>query len=180
MVSVTITITRTVAELLGVLDDAGGGETQPLEMRVHRVLLQLANHAQQGVYRNGAWERQWLAQAFNVDVWYERLEPGDPYERLHLNPEEDSAASRRFYSRPRKGYYDGVPLAFDDEDRNRPCSEAARGCIGHWNHKGPHGNYRFPSDTVVVCDCGITLSSDVERSDHFAKTGHRDGTTKGV
>lgn len=106
MLSVTITISRTVAELLGVLDDAGGGDTQPLEMRVHRVLLQLADHAQQGVYRNGAWERQWVCQAFGDHHLMERTEPGDPYGR-------DDEHGTRWNRRPRAGYYDGVPLQLD-------------------------------------------------------------------
>ena len=118
MLSVTITITRTVAELLALLDDAGGGETQPIEMRVHRVLLQLADHAQQGVYRLGAWERSWVAQAFGDQRLRERMEPGDPYGR---NDEH----GLRWNRRPRAGYFDGVPLtlaeaALDEAAKRRP------------------------------------------------------------
>ena len=40
------------------------------------VLTELADHAQQGVYRPGAWEREWLCRAFGYD-WLERLE-ADP------------------------------------------------------------------------------------------------------
>lgn len=106
MLTVSITITRTVAELLAVLDDAGGGDTQPIEMRVHRVLLQLADHAQQGVYRIGSWERPWLAQAFGDYMLRERLEPGDPYGR-------DDEHGKRWNRRPRAGFFENVPLYLD-------------------------------------------------------------------
>ncbi|SRR6266511_1638084 len=45
---------------------------------VEDVIAKLINHAQQGVYRPGAWERMWLTQAFGDD-WTEKLVPGDPY-----------------------------------------------------------------------------------------------------
>ena len=44
------------------------------------VIGKLVDHACQGVYRPGAWERDWLSQAFGYD-WTEYLEPGDPYGR---------------------------------------------------------------------------------------------------
>jgi hypothetical protein len=65
------------------LDHAPRAET--LEQRCARVLLQLADHAQQGVHRNGGWERQWITQAFG-DGWLERTEPGDPDQRLFRRP----------------------------------------------------------------------------------------------
>lgn len=37
------------------------------------VLAELADHAQQGVFRPGSWERPWIVQAFG-DEWTERLE----------------------------------------------------------------------------------------------------------
>lgn len=43
---------------------------------VEEVIEQLIDHAQQGVYRPGAWERPWLMQAFGDD-WLQFLEP-DP------------------------------------------------------------------------------------------------------
>jgi len=49
---------------------------------VEEVIGRLADHAQQGVYRPGAWERDWLRQAFG-DNWTEYLEPGDPYGRAN-------------------------------------------------------------------------------------------------
>jgi hypothetical protein len=44
------------------------------------VLEALADHAQQGVYRPGAWERRWLAQVFGTE-WTAELEqdPNAPY-----------------------------------------------------------------------------------------------------
>ena len=47
---------------------------------VEGVVFELIDHAQQGVYRPGAWERDWLRQAFGDD-WTAYLEPGDPYGR---------------------------------------------------------------------------------------------------
>jgi hypothetical protein len=47
---------------------------------VEEVVGRLVDHAQQGVYRPGAWERDWLRQAFGDD-WTVFLEPGDPYGR---------------------------------------------------------------------------------------------------
>jgi hypothetical protein len=43
---------------------------------VAAVLVKLADHAQQGVHRPGAWERDWLHQAFGYG-WHARLEPED-------------------------------------------------------------------------------------------------------
>jgi hypothetical protein len=72
------------------LDHAPRAET--LEQRCTRVLLQLADHAQQGVHRNGGWERQWITQAFG-DGWLERTAPGDPYGRTN---------DQRLYRRPKR------------------------------------------------------------------------------
>jgi hypothetical protein len=44
--------------------------------RVEQAVMELIDHAQQGVYRSGAWERSWLMQAFGDD-WLELIEP-DP------------------------------------------------------------------------------------------------------
>jgi len=68
---ITIEIRDEQAALLATLDETGD---------VKNVLLQLIDHAQQGVYRPGAWEREWLCQAFGYD-WFVKLEPGDPYGR---------------------------------------------------------------------------------------------------
>lgn len=66
--SVTVELSARTAELLRVLGD-------PAE-----VLEQLADHAQQGVYRPSAWEREWLVQAFGP-MFVDKLEtdPGAPY-----------------------------------------------------------------------------------------------------
>ena len=47
---------------------------------VEGVVHELIDHAQQGVYRPGAWERDWLTQAFGSEFVH-LLEPGDPYGR---------------------------------------------------------------------------------------------------
>ena len=70
-VQLTISIDPVAAKLLGVLSDDGKPET---------TLLILADHAQQGVYRPGAWEREWLWPVFGSE-WTNKLEPGDPYGR---------------------------------------------------------------------------------------------------
>jgi len=62
-------------------------------------LCQLADHAKQGVYQNGGWERQWVVQAFG-DGWLERTEPGDPYDRT--NDQLDVELSQRMYRRPKR------------------------------------------------------------------------------
>jgi hypothetical protein len=62
-------ISDTVAALLATLSDTGD---------VQEVVEQLIDHAQQGVYRPGAWEREWLCQAFSGD-FIRKLEWGDPY-----------------------------------------------------------------------------------------------------
>ena len=68
---ITIELSPEVARLLAVLSSTGDVES---------VVSELIDHAQQGVYRPGAWERGWLEQAFGDD-WQEKLEPGDPYGR---------------------------------------------------------------------------------------------------
>ncbi len=122
MVSVELKLPPIVAELLAVLDrdvahvqrrrpEPGSpgfdipGFTQAavattLEQRCARVLLQLADHAQQGVRQNGAWERQWVTQAFG-DGWLERTEPGDAYNRA--NDQSDEELNQRMYRRPKRG-----------------------------------------------------------------------------
>jgi hypothetical protein len=72
---ITIDVSAKVYELLEVLTK---GEYAPES--VEGVILRLIDHAQQGVYRPGAWKRQWLTQAMGDD-WLHHLEPGDPYGR---------------------------------------------------------------------------------------------------
>ena len=75
MKTIAIEIDEAVAALLEALT---GGEYGPDS--VEGVLAELIDHAQQGVYRPGAWERDWLVQVFGDD-WIAGLEPGDPYGR---------------------------------------------------------------------------------------------------
>ena len=67
---IELNIPSPVAELLAALDEKGN---------VKNVLLQLIDHAQQGVYRPGSWERDWISQVFYD--FEDRLEPGDPFGR---------------------------------------------------------------------------------------------------
>jgi hypothetical protein len=76
MPKITIELSETVYSLLEVLTK---GEWAPAKT-VHGIIETLIDHAQQGVYRPGAWERQWLEQVF-PEGWQEHLEPGDPYGR---------------------------------------------------------------------------------------------------
>jgi len=71
MPKITIEVSDTVYKLLQVLEEQG---------TVEGVVLTLIDHAQQGVYRPGAWEREWVIQAFGPD-FTKHLEPGDPYGR---------------------------------------------------------------------------------------------------
>jgi len=70
---ISLELSETIYALLEVLGE-------PTE-----VIMQLIDHAQQGVYRPLAWERDWLCRAFGDD-WTERLEPGDPYGRPDSPP----------------------------------------------------------------------------------------------
>lgn len=77
-VSIQMSISRRTHELLEVLthiEFAHDGD-------VTGVILELIDHAQQGVYRPGSWERQWLIQCFGTD-WIGHLEqtPGTPFQR---------------------------------------------------------------------------------------------------
>lgn len=77
---ITLEISETVAGLLQVLAPEGQQHQPPSASSVAVVIATLIDHAQQGVYRPGAWERGWLTQAFG-DEWTEHLEPGDPHGR---------------------------------------------------------------------------------------------------
>ncbi len=54
---------------------------------VAAVLVELADHAQQGVYRPRAWERGWLCQALGYG-WLERLEPDPEHPDIFERPRE--------------------------------------------------------------------------------------------
>jgi hypothetical protein len=77
MKRIIIDVDDTVYALLEVL--TRGAYALP---SVEAVVVELIDHAQQGVYRPGAWERDWLRQAFGDD-WTAYLEPGDPYGRAN-------------------------------------------------------------------------------------------------
>lgn len=68
MKTITVKVSDEVYALLEVLTK---GEYAPES--VEGVVLQLIDHAQQGVYRPGAWERGWLTQCFSDD-WTAHLE----------------------------------------------------------------------------------------------------------
>jgi hypothetical protein len=71
MPKITIEVSDVEYKLLQVLDEEGS---------VEAAVELLLDHAQQGVYRPGAWERPWLVQVFGED-FIARLEPGNPYGR---------------------------------------------------------------------------------------------------
>ena len=75
MKRIRLDIEDTVYGLLEVLTHGAGAPES-----VEGVIGELIGHAQQGVYRPGAWERDWVRQAFGED-WTVYLEPGDPYGR---------------------------------------------------------------------------------------------------
>jgi hypothetical protein len=56
---------------------------------VAAMLVELADHAQQGVYRPGAWERERLCQALGYG-WLERLEPDPEHPDIFERPKEES------------------------------------------------------------------------------------------
>jgi hypothetical protein len=85
-VQVTITLSAEHARHLAVLADPESGPAG-----VALVLATLADHAQQGVYRPGAWERDWLIQVFG-DEWLTRVEP---------DTDDVSADGRVIFDRPR-------------------------------------------------------------------------------
>jgi hypothetical protein len=64
----------------------------PTDAMLPAVILELLDHAQQGVYRPGSWERPWLQQAFG-DSWEQHLEP---------DPERTAGDGRIIFQRPRR------------------------------------------------------------------------------
>jgi hypothetical protein len=87
---ITVEVSDVEYKLLEVLTK---GQYGAAESGVEGVVRELIDHAQQGVYRPGAWERQWLMQAFGDD-WTAHLEPGDPYGR---------EGGEAIFQRPRRG-----------------------------------------------------------------------------
>ena len=92
---ITITVTDEVAARLAVLGGAGESGATAAE-----VVAVLVDHAQQGVYRPGAWEREWVCEAFGHD-WINRLEPD-------TRPEMLSGDGRVIFDRPRTAREDGT------------------------------------------------------------------------
>lgn len=72
MKEITLSISERDYELLEVLTRDPHSYCKTVE----DVISELIDHAQQGVYRPGSWERPWLTQAFGDD-WVEYMEP-DP------------------------------------------------------------------------------------------------------
>jgi hypothetical protein len=66
---ITIEIRASVYELLAV--PSGGTNGNPAN--VTGVIEELVDHAQQGIYRPGAWEREWPCQALGYE-WTDRTE----------------------------------------------------------------------------------------------------------
>jgi hypothetical protein len=86
-VTVTLELSERVAGLLTVLTR---GEYAPEDLQ--GVVMTLIDHAQQGVYRPGAWERSWLEQVFGYE-WQAALEP---------DTERTAADGRVVFDRPMK------------------------------------------------------------------------------
>lgn len=86
-VIVTVALSERTARNLAVLIDPDQGLGT-----LAAVLAELADHAQQGVYRPGAWERDWLIQAFG-DSWLARVEP---------DYDDTAADGRVIFDRPRQ------------------------------------------------------------------------------
>jgi hypothetical protein len=80
--------TRTLHNLRALTGGRYGPET------VQGVIGKLVDHANQGVYRPGAWERDWLCSAFGYD-WTEGLET-DPRPDHHMfqRPRGDELGGR--------------------------------------------------------------------------------------
>ena len=110
-VTVTLELSQRVAGLLTVLTR---GAYAPEDLR--GVLMQLIDHAQQGVYRPGAWERGWLEQAFGHD-WQAGLEP---------DTDDTAADGRVIFERPIK------PCPNDPPCEHPESAHEAPGPLGTW------------------------------------------------
>jgi len=87
MPDITITVSDEVAARLAVLGGAGESAAAVAE-----VVAVLVDHAQQGVYRPGANEREWVCQVFGYE-WTARLVPD-------TRPEMLSGDGRVIFERP--------------------------------------------------------------------------------
>ncbi len=82
LVSITVQLPEEwVRNLRALVDPTSGLNDVPA------VLVDLADHAQQGVYRPGAWEREWLCQALGYG-WLERLEPDPEHPDIFERPKD--------------------------------------------------------------------------------------------
>jgi len=86
-ITVPVTLPAHYARRLSVLTDPDAGMPD-----LEAVIFELIDHAQQGVYRPGAWEREWVCQAFGNE-WTRRMEPD-------TRPEMLSADGRVIFERP--------------------------------------------------------------------------------
>lgn len=77
MKKITVEVSDEVYALLEVLTK---GDSWRAEETVEGVVEELIDHAQQGVYRPCAWERDWLAQVFGED-FVQYLEPDGVFQR---------------------------------------------------------------------------------------------------
>jgi hypothetical protein len=94
MTTITITVTDEVAGRLAALTDPSVLSAAATTADAARdAVAVLVDHAQQGVYRPGAWEREWLCRAFGYE-WTERLEPD-------TRPEMLAGDGRVIFDRPR-------------------------------------------------------------------------------
>jgi hypothetical protein len=73
---ITVELSEETLQLLAALDEHASAEA---------TLVELAARAADGVCRPGAWERQWLHQAFS-DAWEEHLEPDPQAPRWRERP----------------------------------------------------------------------------------------------
>lgn len=95
--AITVHVSDNVFALLKVL---GASEAiaakpgEPDDVVVQAVVETLIDHAQQGVYRPGSWERGWLHQAFG-DAWEQLLEWDD-------RPFRCAGDGRVIFQRPRR------------------------------------------------------------------------------
>jgi hypothetical protein len=87
LVSITVQLPEEWVQNLEALVDPDRGLDD-----VAAVLVELVDHAQQAVYRPGAWERGWLCQALGWD-WLENLEPDPDHPDIFERPRrlEDGA-----------------------------------------------------------------------------------------
>jgi hypothetical protein len=80
LLAITVRLPEEWIRNLEALVDPGSGLDD-----VAAVLVELADRAQEGVYRPGAWEREWLCQALGYG-WLERLKPDPEHPDIFERP----------------------------------------------------------------------------------------------